>query len=120
MRAMFLYAICLLPVSVFSAQSQSPQDAAKAKQMQEMLERNAAQSKLTPRETRPQFDNPNATRDLQESMKNGTKQQPDRWKASQDAQSKIVEMHKDVTASKARKQSKGPIKAPNKADEYIR
>ena len=35
MRAIFLYAICLLPVSVFSAQPPSPQDAEKAKQMQE-------------------------------------------------------------------------------------
>jgi hypothetical protein len=117
MRTILVYAICLLPVSVFSAQLQSTQDKPQGLQL---LERNAAQQKPRPGENRVDFDNPNAVRDSRESMMKGAKQQTDRRKAEQDTEAKIVEIQKDIAAQKARSQSKASKKAATKADEYIR
>jgi hypothetical protein len=116
MRTILVYAICLLPVSVFSAQLQPTQDKPQGLQM---LERNAAQQKPRPGD-RVDFDNPNAVRDSQESMMKGAKQQTDRRKSEQDTEAKIVEMQKDIAAQKARSQSKPSKKADTKANDYIK
>jgi hypothetical protein len=121
MRAIFLFALCLLPVSVFSGQPASPQDAAKAKQMQQMQERNSAPPKLTEqeRESRAKEWQKAQERDLQQAeqaRKNAPQEKPDRWKTTQNTQTKIFEIQKDVTANKARTQDK----VPRKADEHIR